>query len=55
MDILYSFHNATEGFICICEVLFQFALHEHKSPPGIMKFHFKKVFVFVLFKCLHIF
>ncbi len=43
MDILYSFHNATEGFICICEVLFQFALHEHKSPPGIMKFHFKKV------------
>lgn len=34
---------------------FQFALHEHKSQPGIMKFHFKKVFLFVLFKCLHIF
>lgn len=34
---------------------FQFALHEHKRPPGIMKFHFKKVFLFVLFKCLRIF
>lgn len=31
---------------------FQFALHEHKSPPGIMKFHFKKVF-FCLF-CLNV-